>query len=90
MKDKLVKIFGVNWTTNLPATGFALCASTELMGLLPEEWKQIAIAFCVFMVSAGLFAAKSANVSNSPTPAAPSIVSPANHDTPNPSAEVKP
>jgi len=75
MKALAMKMFGVNWTTNLPATGFLLCSSAELVGMIPESYKQPAVAFCGFMIAIGLFAAKSSNVSNSSHPTEAKVVS---------------
>jgi hypothetical protein len=86
MVTLLSKLFGTNWTTNLPATGFALCTSAELIGLIPEAYEKYAAAFCSFALAVGLFAAKSANVSNAPAPVASAVVPPVAAATPNPSA----
>jgi len=75
MNTFLQKVFGVNWTTNIPATGFSACATLETFDLLPESYKKYALAFCAFMIAAGLFAAKSANVSNSSHPSDAKIIS---------------
>ena len=74
MKAMLGTLFGVNWTTNLPALGFTLCASTELLGFLPSSLHQYALAFCALMISIGFFAAKSANVSNAAKPGEAQVV----------------
>ena len=68
MLTLIKKLFGTNYTTNIPATGFAICSSAELMGLVPPQYQQYALAFCTFMLAVGLFNAKSANVSNAPAP----------------------
>jgi hypothetical protein len=75
LKDYLQTVFGVNWTTNLPATGFLVCSSADLIGLVPDNWRASALAFCSFMIAIGLFAAKSSNVSNSSHPTEAKVVS---------------
>jgi hypothetical protein len=74
MKAMFAKVFGVNWTTNLPATGFLVCSSAEWIGLVPARFNSYAVAFCGFMIAVGLFAAKSSNVSNAANPTEAKVV----------------
>lgn len=70
MKSWLQKIGGVNWTTNIPGVLSAVCASSEILGLLPPDYSMKAMQACLMLNAVGLIAAKSANVSNAPNPSA--------------------
>jgi len=64
-----MKLFFSNWKTSAPALLAMLCAGDSLaFHLMPEAWAAKASAFCIFMVSIGLIAAKDADKSNAPRP----------------------
>jgi len=86
----LAKWCGVNWTTNIPGTVSALCGLSVYFEMLPSRWRDTAMAFCGLMLSWGVIAAKSANVSNSPDPREAVVVPPAAAVKPNPAAVVAP
>lgn len=60
MWDSLMK----NWTTSLPGLLAVICASTDLLGMIPEPYHKYALSVCGFLLGIGLIAAKSANVSH--------------------------
>lgn len=66
----LQKIGGVNWTTNIPGVLSAACASSELLGLLPQDYSMKAMQACLILTSLGVIAAKSSNVTNAQNPGA--------------------
>lgn len=66
-----------NWTTSVPGFLALLCASTDLLGLIPDPYHKYALATCGFLVGVGLIAAKSANVTNSKDPGPAQTVPPA-------------
>lgn len=70
MTGLLQKIGGLNWSTNIPGVLGTVCASTELLHLLPAEYAATAMSVCLLLTSLGLIAAKSSNVSNAEAPGA--------------------
>ncbi len=83
---------GASWLTTIFGVGAIGVALAQLAAQIIEEggaphdlstWLGFATKF---IVGAGLIMAKSYNVSNSPTPAAPTVVSDAAAVKPNPAA----
>jgi len=59
--DKL-KLLLANWKTTIPGILALLCGlDSEFFKLMPEEWEQHALRFCLIMVSLGVIAAKDAD-----------------------------
>jgi hypothetical protein len=86
---------GASWLTTVFGVGAILVALAQLAAQIIEEggmphdtstWLGFATKF---IVGAGLVFAKSFNVSNSPQPAAATVVSTAAEATPNPAAAPK-
>lgn len=75
MKALLIKVFGVNYTTNIPGLLAAICGASSLLDLLPAEYLTKAMETCVFLSAIGVIAAKSSNVTNAATPT-PSKITP--------------
>jgi hypothetical protein len=81
-----LKSMMTNWTTSVPAALATLCGAVHLADVLPEIYSKYLIAACGFFVAIGLFAAKSAGVTNSKDPGAAVAVSYKAAATPNPAA----
>lgn len=74
MSAFLSKIFGVNYTTNIPAILTLVCGAVDQAGLMPASWEPYALKVCAALLAVGLINSKSSNVSNSPTPTVSQLV----------------
>ena len=75
MKAFLIKVFGVNYTTNIPGLLAAICGASSLLDLLPADYQTKAMEVCIFLSAIGIIAAKSSNVTNAKTPVEARVIS---------------
>lgn len=67
MWDK-IKLFFTNWKTGVPGLIALVCASDQLLHVLPETVSTYLLASCGFAVAVGLIAAKDADKTNAANP----------------------
>jgi hypothetical protein len=72
MMGKL-KLFFSNWKTGVPGIIALVCASDQVVRVLPDEIATYLLAVCGFAVAVGLIAAKDADRSNATNPSAVAV-----------------
>lgn len=63
MWQKLFSLAG-SWKTSLLGAMALACSGTELIGLLPEQYKGTLTGVCMILVSAGVLVSKDFNKTN--------------------------
>lgn len=63
MWQKLFSLAG-SWKTSLLGAMALVCSGTELIGLLPDQYKGTMTGVCMILVSLGVIAAKDFNKTN--------------------------
>ena len=63
MLDKITSLAG-SWKTTLLGVLALICSGTDLVGLLPEQYKGTLTGVCMILVSAGVIVAKDFNKTN--------------------------
>lgn len=78
MKDLLV-----SWKTTVTGGLIALCGSTAYLDILPEKYSKLLMLTCAMLTAFGFLVSKDKDVSHSPVPEAPQVVSAVNEAKPN-------
>jgi hypothetical protein len=71
--DAFKTFFVSNWKTSLAGFVALVCASDQLLQILPATVSQYLFASCGFAVAVGLIAAKDGDKSNAPVPSVSAV-----------------